>query len=331
MLELSPYHFSDRLFFAGAALVACGILGSMAFRNFFALPAIGMRLRTALQNFEQRLNRSHRSDAERRIRGAIVLLALVLAASVAAGAFSALTAAHYLGWVAEAAILAAFVPARLIHDECKLVFTLLKENKLEEARQQVHLLSLQDTKTLDTHAVVRATIEYSAGSLADRVISPLLWYVLLGLPGFVSSKIIIEAALLLGYDSRRHRFFGQTAAALERILNYFPSRIAGLLIVFASIFVPRAHPRKAFAALANNRTRILPPRKSAPIVATAEALGVTLGGPRSVQGYLVKDAWVGSGSAKATLQHLRRNLFLYDIACLLNLALVAIFLFALAQ
>lgn len=330
MLELSPYHFDDRLLFTGIALIACGLFGSASFRSFFSFPLIGAQLRSSIFNAEQRLNRSHRSDGERRIRGAIVLLTLIFACSMIASAFSSLTAFHHLGWVAEAALLAIFVPARLVYDEGRLVFRLLKANKLAEAREVVKRISLQDADKLDKHAIARATIEYMATSFAERVISPLLWYVLLGLPGFVSCKIITEAALLLGYDSRRHHSFGLTARSLERVLNYLPSRWAGLLIAAACIFVPQTHPAKALSTLLNHRTYIRPPRKGAPIAATAGALGITLGGPRSVQGYLVKDAWVGNGTAKATLQHLRLNLFLYAIACLINLALISMLLYALA-
>ncbi|MBM3617105.1 MAG: hypothetical protein FJX23_01010 [Alphaproteobacteria bacterium] len=331
MLEFSPYSFADRLLFTGIALLACLILGSLTFRKFFALPTVSKYLRGLVLNFDHKLNRSHRSDSERKVRGAIVLLVMVFLAGIVSGAFSALTAAVPMGWWAEAALLAIFVPARLIHDQSSAVLKRLKANELKEAREEVQAFTLQDTKNLDQHALTRATIEYTAGSLADRVISPLFWYILFGLPGFVASKIITESALVLDYDSRRHRNFGQAAGAFEQILNFFPARIAGLLLIFASLFVPKAHPRKAFAGLLNDSSGIHPPRKGVPIATTAGALGITLGGPRSVQGYLVKDAWIGSGTAKASLSHLRKNMFLYTIACLLNVAVIAILLFALAR
>lgn len=331
MIEISPYHFADRLFFAGTALLACLVFGSLVFRRFFALPALGTYLRRLLLNLEQKLNRSRRSDSERKARGAIVLLTMILLTGMVAAAFSALTAVHPLGWGVEVFLLALFIPARLIYDEGKRVFRLLQNKQLKEARQEVHLFSLQDTQNLGNHGVIRATIEYMASGLAERVISPLLWYVLLGLPGFVASKIITEAALVLAHDSLRHRSFGSTAGALERILNYFPARLAALSLIAAAVFVPKSSPRNGMACLMNAMDKIRPPRKGAPIAASAGILGISLGGPRSVQGFLVKDGWVGSGSAKASLPDLRKNLFLYAIACLLNIAVVAILLFALAR
>lgn len=330
MPELSPYGFTDRLLFAGMALLACLIFGSLNFRRFFALPILNLCLRNLLKNFDRRLNRSHRSDSERKIRGAIVLLFIILTSGFAAFLFSQLISLFSQGWWAETALLAIFVPARLIYDQGNNVFKHLKSGQLNEAREDVHQFSLQDTHKLDPHGVIRSTIEYMAGALADRVISPIFWYILLGLPGFAASKVVTEAALLLDYDSSRHRSFGQTAGAFEQILNYLPSRLAGLLIVFAALFVPKGRPVKAMHYLLKDSGHIHLPRKGVPIAATAGALGISLAGPRAVQGYLVKDAWVGTGTAKASLTDLRKKLFLYTIACLLNVALIAILLFALA-
>lgn len=331
MIELSPYHFDDRLLFIGAALIANLLLGSRSLRKAFLLGGLGDVMRGQIRSLERRLNKSHRSQSERATRGTIVLLAMLLLTGFVAASLSALTATHQWGWLLEAGLLALFIPQRLIYDEGKRIYNLLKADKLQDTRKEVERHSLRDAHNLDKHGVVRDTMEFMASAFADRVLSPVLWYVLLGLPGFVASKIITEAALILGYESRRHKAYGKTPGRLEMVINYFPSRLGALMLVLAACFVPKAKPARAFAHIGKEGESIHPPRKGAAIAAAAGALGVSLGGPRSVQGFLVEDGWVGKGSAKATLKDLRKMLLLYAIGCLLNLAGIVTLLFLLTQ
>lgn len=331
MFELSPYNFDDRLLFIGAALIVNLLVGSSAVRKAFMLGALGNYMRHLLRSLERRLNKSTRSDRERAVRGSIVLLAMLLLTGLVAANLSALTAVHHWGWLAEAFVLALFIPQRLIYDEAKAIYKQLKADKLADARKHVERLSLRDTYNLDKHGVTRSTMEHLASAFADRVLSPILWYILLGLPGFIASKIITEAALILGYESRRHKAYGKTPGRLETVINFLPARAAGIIVVLASLFVPKAKPVKAIKALLRQSDSIYLPRKGEPIAAAAGALGIALAGPRSVQGFLVEDGWVGTGSAKASLQDLRKMLLLYAISCLLNLAGIATLLFLLAR
>jgi adenosylcobinamide-phosphate synthase len=331
MIELSPYNFDDRLFFIGAAVIANVLMGSATVRNAFMLGALGAYLRNLLRSLERRLNKSHRSPRERAVRGSVVLLTMLLLTGFVASSLSALSATHEWGWLGEVFLLALFIPQRLIYDEAKTLYRLLKQSKLEDARKHIEKLSLRDAYNLDKHGVIRSTIEHLASAFADRVLSPIMWYVLLGLPGFIASKIITEAALMLGYESRRHKAYGKTPGRLETVINFIPARIAGMMMVAASIFVPKAHPFKSLSACIRQSTGIRLPRKGEPIAAAAGAIGISLAGPRSVQGFLVEDAWVGHGTAKASLTDLKKMLMLYSISCLLNLAVIATLLFLLAR
>lgn len=331
MLELSPYHFDDRLFFIGAALVANLLIGSASVRKAFMLGALGNYLHHLLRSLDRRLNKSHLSARERAVRGSVVLLAIILLTGFVAASLSALSATHEWGWLGEAFLLALFIPQRLIYDEAKALFRLLKHDKLDEARKQVRRLSLRDAYNLDKHGVIRSAMEHLASAFADRVLSPILWYILLGLPGFVASKIITEAALMLGYESRRHKAYGKMPGRLETVINFIPARLAGWIMVLAAFFIPKGKPLKAARAVLSQSQTILLPRKGEPIAAAAGALGISLAGPRSVQGFLVKDGWVGSGTAKASLLDFKKMLLLYVIGCLLNLIAIATLLFLLAQ
>jgi adenosylcobinamide-phosphate synthase len=331
MLPLSPYDFDDRLLFIGAALLGNLLLGSLALRKALGLDGLGAYLRHLLKSLEQRLNRSTRSMRERAVRGSVVLLTMLLLTGLVASALSALTATHPFGWLGEALILALFIPQRLLFDEGLCVYRQLRADKLTDARKSVERFTYRDAHNLDEHAVNRTLMEHLATAFADRVLSPLLWYILLGLPGFVASKIITEAGLMLGHETRRHKAYGKAPARLETVINFLPARLAGWVLVLASLFVPKARPSRAIATLATDAHKVHLPRKGQPIAAAAGALGVSLAGPRSVHGFLVKDGWVGKGSAKATATDLRKMLLLFAIACLLNFAAIATLLFLLAK
>ena len=59
----------------------------------------------------------------------------------------------------------------------------------------------------------------------------------------------------------------------------------------------------------------------------AGALGVRLAGPRVYGTTLVEDGWMGDGRAGATTADLRRALWLYQIACGIQLTLAIVLAF----
>ena len=65
------------------------------------------------------------------------------------------------------------------------------------------------------------------------------------------------------------------------------------------------------------------PNAGWPEAAVAGALGLRLAGPRVYGTTLVDDGWMGDGSAAATPADIRRALRLYQVACGMQLAVVA--------
>lgn len=326
MFELSPYHLDDRLFFAGAALLANAALASHALLNILRLHAPGRYLRHLLLSLERRLNRAHRKASDRAIRGFVVVASMVLLTSFVAMQLSALSATHYLGWAGEAILLALFIPQRTCYDRTRNLAKAIDTKDLPQARKLARALSARETANLDTHALIRTAIEHLASSLSERVISPLFWYIFFGLPGFITAKIVIETGLLFGYPSRRHRAYGLAARRLQSLFTCIPTLWSGILLLLASYFVPKAHPLQAMRLLRNESSKIMAPGKGSLIAISAGALGISLGGPKSVQNYLVQDGWVGTGSAKVKPTDLRRMQVLYATACLINVIAIAVLL-----
>lgn len=323
VVDLSPYHIDDRLFFIGIALLLNWLIASRSLRRVTGVAALGLFLRRLLQRLDHKLNRTGRSGGERGVRGFVVLLVSIALCGLVAASLSALTAIHPWTWLAEAAIIALFIPQRQTMEEMRAALRDLRADDLTKARQTVSRFAVRDTHTLDRHALTRAGAEHGCSSLALHILTPLLWYALLGLPGFVAARIIIADAAIVGYDSTRYRDFGRPVRAMEAFISWLPERMAGWLVIAASFFVPKARPLQAVKAYANQQNRLSNPLKTGPVAACAGALGISLGGPRSVHSQRIKDGWVGTGSAKVELTILRQAMWIYAISCLLILALIA--------
>src|SRR5690606_6331262 len=136
--------------------------------------------RWSLRSFEKKLNRSHRSVRERRVRGGVMILGMLGLCGVVATSLSALTAFHHLAWLAEVALLALFLPLRTLHRQTGQWIGQVKRKELAAVREELTHATYRDAAKMDSYGLHRASIEYLASHFADRIASPVFWYVLLG-------------------------------------------------------------------------------------------------------------------------------------------------------
>ena len=129
---------------------------------------------------------------------------------------------------------------------------------------------------LDPPLIVSAAIESLAENLTDSVVSPLLYYALLGLPGALAYRAINTMDAMVGYRDERE-YVGKAAARSDDVANWVPTRIAALLIVAAASLRRRA--RAAWAALRTQHRPEYGPNKTLAIATMAGALGVQLRKP----------------------------------------------------
>jgi adenosylcobinamide-phosphate synthase len=272
---------------------------------------------------ERTLNRGDLGDGARRLRGvATVLLTVALAAAVGA-AIDRAAAAFRWGWVVEIAVLAVLVAQRSLFDHVAAVARGLESGGLDAGREAVSHIVGRNPEHLDEHGVARAAIESLAENFSDGVVAPVLWYVLLGLPGICAMKAINTLDSMIGHRSERYRAFGWAAARLDDVANLLPARLAGVLVALAALLVPGAGGGHALRAMLRDARKHRSPNAGWPEAAMAGALGLSLGGPRRYGSDLVREAWLGSGSPEATPADIRRALGILVVACVLQAALVA--------
>jgi adenosylcobinamide-phosphate synthase len=276
----------------------------------------------AVDWFDRKLNREQRSDMDRAIRGAVVVAIIVVATGAIGWGIAWLTRNHDFGVIIEFILLITLLAQRGLYDHVKAVATALNDEGVEAGRAAVAHVVGRDPSRLDDHGVARAALESLAENFADGVVAPVFWYILFGFPGLLIYKAVNTMDSMIGYRTPRHRAFGFTAARLDDILNLIPARLAALYLALAACFASMARPFESLRAMLRDAGKHRSPNAGWPESAMAGALGLALAGPRQYAHGVVKDAWMGTGTAQAVPRDIRRGLDLYLIACLINAAIV---------
>ena len=259
--------------------------------------------------FEPRLNRPQRSAATRANRG--LLLVLILFMTALPISFACIVIKHVwdYGWFLETAILFSCVSLR-----SPLV---LLSRASFSCQAAMHNLTQQLRDSQDHYARARLAIEEACHRLVLFGIAPLFWYVLAGLTGLIA----FVALSMFEKNSDSHRTDGTASSAF----NLWPQRLIALstlaanwglaiALVFASIFLPQAYPRRAFQGLKDLGSR-------KPLAVLAGALDIALGGPR----HSSHPSWIGHGRGRVKSSDIRRSTFLLAVATILLILMLAVF------
>jgi adenosylcobinamide-phosphate synthase len=271
---------------------------------------------------EVRLNRPNRTRNDRIVRGALVALALVALAVALGVGVTELRRRAAWGWGVELALVWSLMAQRSLFDHVLFVARAMKRNGLAGGRAAVSRIVGRDPDSLDEYGVARAAIESCAENFADGVVAPVFWYVLFGCPGLFAFKTVNTLDSMIGHRNPRFEAFGKLAARLDDVMNLLPARIAGLLLVASSLFVPAGKPFAAAKIMLTDHAHHDSPNSGWPEAAMAGALDLALAGPRHYPGEVVQGRWIGSGRARATLADITRALYMLVIACLIEFGLV---------
>ncbi|MDE3060775.1 MAG: cobalamin biosynthesis protein [Pseudomonadota bacterium] len=265
----------------------------------------------AVRGLERRLNRDHRSEAEREARGMILVLTAAL---------GSLILGWLLGWLfqknlAEILIVMLALPVRPAWDIASGIGKKLKAGDANGAKQVLAGTPWRHYAVLDEYGAARAGIETLAASFSEKILAPVFWYLLFGLPGLFLSKAVYLLRETLPPDLA----FSEAARTAHMLLHYIPSRLAAILWLLASLFLPSSEPRIAAG-------QIMPKWLAAPplalsLLSAAGVLKLSLGGPVSVYA----KEWQGNGNPRPLAADVRRALRLFALLHLLLLILVGLF------
>ncbi|QJF52631.1 adenosylcobinamide-phosphate synthase CbiB [Roseobacter ponti] len=221
-------------------------------------------------------------------RGAAGALAVVILVVSGLGAGFLLSLA---GPLAEVIIAAILLAQRSLVQHVSAVSAALRSSR-DEGRAAVSMIVSRDTSAMDDSAIARSAIESAAENLSDGVIAPAFWFLIGGLPGIVTYKLINTADSMIGYRTEKYEAFGRAAARLDDLMNLIPARLTALLLALAGR-VTDLHGVRADAGLHRS------PNAGWPEAALSRALGIALSGPRTYDGRMQDFAFVNENGRRA--------------------------------
>ena len=282
-----------------------------------------MWMGSLLSWLETRLYRPGQSARQRKTRGVVTMVVLLLATLVVTVLIQQILRLLPFGFVLEALLATAFLAQKELGRAVQAVADALLTS-LAAGRDAVSHIVGRDPEQLDTAGVSRAAIETLAESTSDGVVAPWFWLVLLGLPGIALYKAINTADSMIGHRNERYIDFGWAGARLDDLVNLIPARLTAVLVTIACFFVPGASPSKAWQAAVRDANKHRSPNSGWPEAAFAGALGFSLGGPRSYDGEMVDLPTMGQGTTALGPYHIARALDLYRMTLTVLLVLSAL-------
>jgi len=278
----------------------------------------------AIGALDRRWNEPEYSFAKRRLLGCMAVLLVAGAGSVVGAGLEAgigaVAAGNSLSWIRFACLIVLVLlgstglAQRSLFVHVKNVLDALRSGDLVAARQRVSMIVGRDTQRLDANGVSAAALESLAESFNDGIVAPAFWFLLGGLPGLFSYKVLNTADSLIGHKEERWRAFGWAAARADDVANLVPARIAGTLLVIAGW--------AGLLVMFKDASKHASPNAGWPEAAMAGALGVRLGGPTAYDGVVHERPVFGTGPAPG-VKDLTRGLRVYIMACLLLWLIVA--------
>ncbi len=175
---------------------------------------------------------------------------------------------------------------KTLMDEVKNVFIAVEKSE-DEGRKQVARIVGRDTSKLSPQQIRTAALETLAENLSDGVIAPLFWYLILGIPGMITYKMINTLDSMIGYKNYRYKDFGCWAAYIDDITNYVPARLTAFLMILVSGRL------SLFPFVKKYGHNHASPNSGFPEAALAGILNCRFGGPNSYFGQLIDKPYIG--------------------------------------
>ncbi len=226
--------------------------------------------------------------------GTVLVVLVVLICTAVPAALLGLAA-----WIHPAVywLLASFwcwqiLATKSLKTESMKVYAPLKEGDLPAARRAVAMIVGRDTERLTEEGVAKAAVETVAENTSDGIVAPLIFLALGGPALGFFYKAVNTMDSMVGYKNERYLYFGKTAARLDDVLNFLPSRISAWLMILAAAFLGMDGKNAKRIYLRDRRNHASPNSAQTEAV-MAGALRVQLAGDAWYFGELYKKPTIG--------------------------------------
>lgn len=230
-----------------------------------------------------------------------------------------------LGCSAEILLAWTCLAARNLQQEAQAVSDALTNDDILNARKRLARIVGRDTQSLDASEISRALIETLAESASDGIVAPILCLAAGGVPLAMAYKAVNTLDSMIGHRDQRYLYFGKTAARLDDVANFVPSRVTALSTVAASAVSHYASATNAWNTWRKDGGKHKSPNAGQPEAAMSGALGVQLGGDNRYRGELISSSLIGEEFPPATPCKARHAIQLTTGIALIGLAVGVLF------
>lgn len=194
--------------------------------------------------------------------------------------------------ILESLIIWQCLAMKSLKDESAKVYVELEKEDIEQARFAVSMIVGRDTSVLDSTGVTKAAVETVAENASDGVGAPFFYILLFGALGGVLYKTVNTMDSMIGYKNDKYVDFGRSAARLDDLFNYLPSRLCALMMILGS-FILGYDGKNAYRIWKRDRRNHASPNSAQTESVMAGALGIRLAGDAYYFGKLVKKPYIG--------------------------------------
>jgi adenosylcobinamide-phosphate synthase len=213
---------------------------------------------------------------------------------------------------------------RSLHQEAARVVKALKDGRVSEARKNLSSIVGRDIGYLTYPEILKAVLETLAEKLSERVVAPLFYLLLGGVPLAMAFKTVSTLGSMLGYKDSRYLHFGWASARLDDLLKYIPARITGLLICLLAWPLGLSF-EQAWCIRRRDGGKSESPNAGIPAAALAGALQIQLGGSSYCNGKKGDKVFWGDDRSEIILADYNKTVMLvYGVSLVM-----ALFVFAL--
>lgn len=191
----------------------------------------------------------------------------------------------------------------------------LSNNDLAGARARLSMIVKRDTKDLDKQHVISATLESMSENIVDGITGPLFYFSIFGLVGAFVYRTVNTADSMIGYKTDVFRNVGWFAANCDKVLNFLPSRLTSLVMIFSCIML-RKDWRHSIHVMRRDGPKTESPNAGYPMATLAGALGIKF---EKIEHYVL-----GDGDSAITEMHFRSAISIMKATSILFVLLFTI-------
>ena len=205
-----------------------------------------------------------------------------------------------------------------IHGMEKHAQTVLKsieQDDLGMARVNLSMIVKRNTKNLDKNHLISGVLESISENTVDGITGPIFYYAMFGLPGAFAYRVINTADSMIGYKTDLFKNVGWFAANCDNIVNYLPSRLTGLMMVFSAALLKK-NWKNSYRVMMNDGKKTESPNAGYPMAALAGALETKF---EKINHYEL-----GDGDVVLTKQHILSALSIMKVSSILFFVMISV-------